>query len=440
MGAEEDIGQLESLSVFSPHDIDIQSLDHRGRKTTKLVGNTSESNHIKGQHRKYEFEFKEAQFVSSIQFNTIDYADDSKANFSCTYFPSGDKDKTEVLNAGNKWTVQINQFITKFSVEPPKKFFGNQFLTSVQIQGLDSNEFAKISKQVGTAENFKRSAIEKCKERLAVVTSKEAEVDSLDQKITELSENIEELEEKKTDLDGAINQAQEKLEAEERATGAKKQELSELSARLESAASTIEQKTGERKQLSTEITQAKAELRDLEENINLFPTEISGFVSQGASNIRRYTFLAAIPIILIALVTVDLFWKASELSHLGNLPANISIWEVLIARIPYVLACGAIVASSYKLARVFISEIIRINEQRLNLTKVSIVAKDVSDASEDGLDLDDADLYEHRTHLKMDLLRSHLKGYLADDYRYTKKKTADKKQTPVAESNDQDEN
>mgnify|MGYP000625084752 CR=1 FL=1 len=150
--------------------------------------------------------------------------------------------------------------------------------------------------------------------------------------------------------------------------------------------------------------------------------------------------MAAIPIILIGLVTVDLFSKASELSHLGNLPANVSIWEVLIARIPYVLACGAIVASSYKLARVFISEIIRINEQRLNLTKVSIVAKDVSDASEDGLDLDDADLYEHRTHLKMDLLRSHLKGYLADDYRYTKKKTADKKQPPIAESNDQDEN
>src|SRR5690554_1057353 len=64
------------------------------------------------------------------------------------------------------------------------------------------------------------------------------------------------------------------------------------------------------------------------------------------------------------------------------------------------------------------------NEQRLNLTKISIIAKDVSDASEDGLSMDDAARYEHRTHLKMDLLRSHLKGYLAEEYRYSKKSVA----------------
>lgn len=57
-------------------------------------------------------------------------------------------------------------------------------------------------------------------------------------------------------------------------------------------------------------------------------------------------------------------------------------------------------------------------QQRLNLTKISIIAKDVSDASEDDLSLDDAARYEHRTHLKMNLLREHLKGYLAEDYEY----------------------
>jgi hypothetical protein len=38
--------------------------------------------------------------------------------------------------------------------------------------------------------------------------------------------------------------------------------------------------------------------------------------------------------------------------------------------------------------------------------------------------MDDAARYEHRTHLKTDLLRSHLRGYLADDYIYSKKKPA----------------
>lgn len=428
MSVEEEIAELEGLTVASPHAISIEYLDHRGRKTTKLVGNTSDENHIKSQHRTYEFEFKEPQFVSAIQFHSVDYPDGSKANFTCTYHPSGGDVRAQTLNSGNRWTVRINGFVTKFTVEPPRKFLGDQLLTSVQIQGLHPQEFAEVAKQVGTAENFKQAALEKCRERLSEVTRKEAEVAGLDQQIVEKSGSIEELEQRQSELAVAVEKAQEKLEVTERAVGSKKQELSEFSARIESANSSIEQKAGERQQLSTEITKAKAELRELKENINMFPTEISGFVSQGASNIRRYSFLAAIPIIVIGLVTVHLFSNASELSHLENLPANISVWEVLIARLPYVLVCGALIASSYKLARLFVGEIIRINEQRLNLTKISIIAKDVSDASEDGLSMDDGARYEHRTHLKMDLLRSHLKGYLTEDYRYSKKRVATKEQ------------
>ena len=65
MGVEETIGKLETLKALTPHEINISSLDHRGRKTTKLVGNTDPSNYVKGQHRLYEFEFKEPQFVSN---------------------------------------------------------------------------------------------------------------------------------------------------------------------------------------------------------------------------------------------------------------------------------------------------------------------------------------------------------------------------------------
>ncbi|WP_290524722.1 hypothetical protein [Alcanivorax sp.] len=421
MSVDEEIGELETLMASAPHEINISFLDHRGRKTTKLVGNTSEKNFVKGQNRTYEFEFKEPQFVSLIQIDTRDYADGNKASFTCTYHPSGDKGKVQVANANNAWVVQINGFITKFSIEPPRKYLGDQLLTSVQIKGFSSSEFSDIAKQVGSVENLRQSALEKCKERLETVTAKEAEVEGLNQKIAELTETINRLDGEKAQVESQIDSAQEKLEATGRAVGSKKQELSEYSARIESASSSIEQKTEERKQLSTEIAKADAELRELKENINMFPTEISGFVSQGASSIRRYSFLAAIPIIVIGLVTVDLFSKASELSHLENLPEAVSIWEILIARFPYVLVCGALIASSYKLARVFIAEIIRINEQRLNLTKISIIAKDVSDASEDGLSLDDAARYEHRTHLKMDLLRAHLKGYLADGYQYSKK-------------------
>lgn len=421
MSVEKDIGELEALKVSAPHEIDVSYLDHRGRKTTKLVSNTSEENYVKGQRRAYEFEFKEPQFVTQIQISTLDYADGNKAEFTCTYYPSGEQGKVQVANANNAWKVRVNGFITKFSIEPPKKYLGDQLLTAVQIEGVRPSEFPGIAKQVGSIESLRQSALEKCRERLEAVAAKEREIDGLNHKISELTETINELNNDKSQVEDELGSIQIELAATERAVGSKKQELSEYSARIESAASSIEQKTEERKQLSSEIAKAKAELRELQENINLFPTEISGFVSQGAASIKRYSFFAAIPIVVIGLVTADLFIRASELSGLTSIPQDISIWEVLIARIPYVLVCGALLASSYKLARVFIAEIIRINEQRLNLTKISIIAKDVSDASEDGLSLDDAARYEHRAHLKMNLLREHLKGYLAKDYQYSKK-------------------
>lgn len=72
MTIEENIEELETLKVSAPHEIKLSYLDHRSRKTTKLVGNTCEENYVKGQHRTYEFEFKEPQFVTRIQLSTLD--------------------------------------------------------------------------------------------------------------------------------------------------------------------------------------------------------------------------------------------------------------------------------------------------------------------------------------------------------------------------------
>ena len=91
---------------------------------------------------------------------------------------------------------------------------------------------------------------------------------------------------------------------------------------------------------------------------------------------------------------------------------------------PYVIIATGIITASYKLARVFVAEIMRINQQRLNLSKISIIATDASNTSQGGLsDLSDRELYELRTDLKMQLLRDHLKEYLSSDFRYHGKST-----------------
>jgi len=60
---------------------------------------------------------------------------------------------------------------------------------------------------------------------------------------------------------------------------------------------------------------------------------------------------------------------------------------------------------------------VKINHQRLSLTKISIIAKDVAHASEAGLDLSDEDLFKLRSDLKMQLLRDHMKEYISKDFK-----------------------
>ncbi len=75
-----------------------------------------------------------------------------------------------------------------------------------------------------------------------------------------------------------------------------------------------------------------------------------------------------------------------------------------------------VVSFSYYIARMLILEIVRVNRQKLNLTKISVVAKDISYAIETGLNMPDDLKYERRLRLKMDLMRDHLREYINKDF------------------------
>ncbi|MDD1452415.1 hypothetical protein NHF48_018210 [Sphingomonas sp. H160509] len=107
---------------------------------------------------------------------------------------------------------------------------------------------------------------------------------------------------------------------------------------------------------------------------------------------------------------------AADLSFIISSDKDINIEALMISRVPYVTIAVAVITASYKVARVFISEIMKINNQRLSLTKISIIAKDVSFSSEHGLSLTDEESYQLRTNLKMQMLRDHLKDYLSKDF------------------------
>lgn len=202
----------------------------------------------------------------------------------------------------------------------------------------------------------------------------------------------------------------------------------------------IAERNSERTTLATQVTEQKQELRSLQNDINMFPTEIGGFVSQAAQNTKSYWRLASVPIAIMVIVTVLLIFNAANLTTVIDENDNARIFSILVTRLPYVIIATAIIGAAYKLAALFVSEIMRINQQRLNLFKVSIIATDISDASTEGLsELSEIEIWQLKTRLKMDMLRDHLKDYLSKDFKPTVRKPNDKPKKDDSDIDDADD-
>jgi hypothetical protein len=169
--------------------------------------------------------------------------------------------------------------------------------------------------------------------------------------------------------------------------------------------------------LKKEVSTSDAQLKELKSNINIFPSEIVGFANQARRTGWQYFALAAIPIAIMVVMFVLLINGAADLTTLLQRHPDAKIQDVMVSRVPYVTIAVAIITACYKFARAFFLELIKINTQRLSLTKISIIARDVSSSAEHGLELTEEERYKLRTELKMELLRDHMKEYLSKDFK-----------------------
>ncbi|MCY1547993.1 hypothetical protein D9M68_840790 [compost metagenome] len=76
----------------------------------------------------------------------------------------------------------------------------------------------------------------------------------------------------------------------------------------------------------------------------------------------------------------------------------------------------------YSALRFLFNRISAIYAERLDFAKIGIVAKDVAFASANGLVLSDRELYEARTYLKIEMLKSYLSGNIGV-FAYAKRTT-----------------
>lgn len=162
--------------------------------------------------------------------------------------------------------------------------------------------------------------------------------------------------------------------------------------------------------------QINDELKDLQGQLDLFPAELSEFNQQGRDKSISYMWLASLPILVIIAITASLLLGAADLTTKYKSVADIDLVTLVASRLPFPFIAIFILHISFQLTKILIREVFRISRQQLALSKLSIVAQEVTKSSREGLDLTDNEIFDLKTKLKMTLLRSHLKTYLDDEF------------------------
>ncbi|MCY0854986.1 hypothetical protein [Cupriavidus sp. D39] len=306
-------------------------------------------------------------------------------------------------------------------------------ITRIRILGFFPEDFATLSESLTHLQGLREAAItdlgrekaavlalqEKVKQRDVAVSQLEAT------KKTELAALEEELEEAKTDA--AETTAKLTTLKEEVTRGeARKQTVLDLISAKEATVRDIEGEISKGKEqlrsLAEDTSGAERRLRELTSNVNLFSEEFSSFSDHGAKQARTFIWLSVVPLGIIMILTTQLLWGAVDLSVKYVKEPNLDLMTVFVTRLPYLAVCFSILTVCYSALRFLFNRISAIYAERLDFAKIGIVAKDVASASASGLSLSDKELYEARTYLKIEMLKSYLSGNIGV-FAYTKRET-----------------
>ena len=84
------------------------------------------------------------------------------------------------------------------------------------------------------------------------------------------------------------------------------------------------------------------------------------------------------------------------------------VMAAFLLRIPFAAVVGGAIYYSWKIAHAFMVKIFSIQEERLTLAKLLILAKNTVFSTAEDLGIDSVEKFHMRTRLKIEMLKSHL--------------------------------
>ncbi len=310
---EDLVESIQSVPADHITEIPFGFFDKQSNRTTKLVASSGQTQPVDGRHRWFDYKFTEPVLISSIEIDTTGY--NSFHEFESKLTNANGQESSFFKNlSDDKWLVVVNDICRRFSFRPPSVFFSSPSILQILVQGLEKGNISAALDNLSDIEGYKDNIIKIANDRVAaadrrILAAKSADAERANtlRELTQIKSNVSR--NKKT-VDDLAHKKNVLITENSAAEDSLKLSRSQLS-KVDIDTKELQKQYAE---LTSGIAESKSELKALQENINLFPSEIVAFVNQGSKNIQQYAIVSSIPISIILIMLVLLVKGAADLT------------------------------------------------------------------------------------------------------------------------------
>ncbi|MBB5319973.1 hypothetical protein [Marinobacter oulmenensis] len=315
--------------------------------------------------------------------------------------------------------IFVNKVVTELTISAKgkAKLKNRPEISGIEIYGYTESDFESIADYASQLLTQRTSIVDFGKETQEEIERTENEIQDNELRKQEIEQEIAVLSDQKKSSDLILEELNTKISEITQTVAEKEESLLTASNKLTNIENSIEVKSDERSKLISETNDLKSDLQRLIEDKNTFSSELSDYISEGEKNIKKYYALASIPVVIMATLTIILISNSIDLLHTET--SLNGVISTVISRLPFTLVTIGLITASFKICKFFISEMTRIYDERLAMTKLSIIAKEVSNSVFD--DVNDPEIkYALRAQLKMDLLKQYMKNEIGGDFQLSR--------------------
>jgi len=300
----------------------------------------------------------------------------------------------------------VQEFCVKFTLRS-KGAFGKPKLSGIKISGYDFKHQQKMRNSLIEFASVNYELTGFLAEAKKIVAAQELRNSNAIASLTEAQEKLGATEEELEKVTSSLALKNKELLNSEMRVKAAEVIATSVNAEIEAKLNNVQQLERESKKLNIDVADLNQQLSSLVNDRSVISDEFSDFVKEGKGQAAIYIKLMALPVLVMAGSVAVLFNGANDLI-VGHYETSQDIMASILLRVPFAAAVGGAIYYSWIIGSSFMKKIFEIQEERLILAKLLVLAKNTVFSTAEDLGIDAKEKFHLRTRLKIEMLKSHL--------------------------------